>query len=70
MIRRNVDVFDLKMTLPVSDDRPANHFFRKCNEVKRDLLNHKDVKNVNRREALEVIDLVRKIKIKSGGGLL
>ena len=62
-----MDVFDLKMTFPVTDDRPASHFFRKCNALKRALLNHREVKHVERRDALEVIDLVRKIKINKHG---
>ena len=63
-----MDVFDLKMTLPVDDDRPDNHFFLKYSELNRALLNHSEVKNDDWREALEVIDFVRKIKITKVGG--
>ena len=52
------------MTRPVKEDRPASHFLRKDNGLRDDLLYHNEVKTRILREAFEVIERVRKIKIK------
>lgn len=58
-----IDFFVQIITLPVREDRPAFDFFRKFKNFGSVLSYHFEVNSLILREALDVVDFLRKNKI-------